>query len=247
MEMANEKSFMDNLRRNYIKPLGVVVDRWSLVKGYLREDMQELDIDIPQDLVNLIVSFYQPLQTKILTQIATNDLYEKVSDKLECDNICWKLIYRGTDDGFSGGQFWSKCDKIENVIVIIKTKDGDIFGGYTAKGFMKHNGRQHTRDDKAFLFGFNEINDTLFADGKFINDEKEVKTFDLKEFEEDYAIYFSPNHLCCFGENGEDILIEENCHLSRANTTNERSYNSNGGLNIYGIFRVIDIEIYKLL
>ena len=35
-----------------------------------------------------------------------------------------ELIYRATKDGFTATAFYNKCDKIPNVIVIIKAKSG---------------------------------------------------------------------------------------------------------------------------
>ena len=46
---------------------------------------------------------------------------------LELNNLCmfkskqkWKLIYKATRDGFNVGDFHSKCDNLENSLVIIE-------------------------------------------------------------------------------------------------------------------------------
>ena len=42
-----------------------------------------------------------------------------------------KLIYRGSEDGFTAAAFHSKCDKKGPTLAIIKSKKGKTFGGYT--------------------------------------------------------------------------------------------------------------------
>jgi hypothetical protein len=82
--------------------------------------------------------------------------------KSECDkykliNLCdfdkfskFRLVYRGSTDGFSGYCFHKHCDPIENTLVIIKTSESYIFGGFT-----KHNwsGKNIIKlDPDAFIF-----------------------------------------------------------------------------------------------
>ncbi len=43
----------------------------------------------------------------------------------------WNLIYRASQDGFEAANFHSKCDNKPNTLVIIKSENGNIFGGYT--------------------------------------------------------------------------------------------------------------------
>ena len=46
-----------------------------------------------------------------------------------------ELIYRASKDGFTAKSFHTKVDNAGAVIVIIKSKNGNVFGGYTAMGF----------------------------------------------------------------------------------------------------------------
>ena len=43
----------------------------------------------------------------------------------------WKLIYRATRDGFDAKDFHSKCDSYQNSLVIIKSSNCNVFGGFT--------------------------------------------------------------------------------------------------------------------
>ncbi|RIB28332.1 hypothetical protein C2G38_1524431 [Gigaspora rosea] len=50
----------------------------------------------------------------------------------------FKLLLRGTRDGFASWAFWNLCDKQTNVVVVIKVKDTDeILGRYNPVGWDK--------------------------------------------------------------------------------------------------------------
>ena len=63
-------------------------------------------------------------------------------------------IYRATEDGDKADDFHRLCDGNTNVIVLIKTKDGKKFGGYTSIGFNNYN--QSNLDDTAFIFSIDK-------------------------------------------------------------------------------------------
>jgi hypothetical protein len=47
----------------------------------------------------------------------------------------WNLIYRASQDGFKASEFHFKCNHIPNTLVIIRSKNGNVFGGYTEKSW----------------------------------------------------------------------------------------------------------------
>ena len=47
----------------------------------------------------------------------------------------WELIYRASRDNFEGSKFHSKCDKKPNTLVIIKSINGNVFGGFTKQNW----------------------------------------------------------------------------------------------------------------
>ena len=72
----------------------------------------------------------------------------------------FRLIYRGSLDGFEPNEFHSKCDNIPNTITIIKSENGNIFGGYTTQTWNSvtdlddlDDGDNKT-DENAFIFSF---------------------------------------------------------------------------------------------
>ncbi len=66
----------------------------------------------------------------------------------------WDLIYRGTRDGFEAESFHSKCDDKSNTLVIIKSINGNVFGGYTEQSWSGEN--FYREDPNAFIFSFKE-------------------------------------------------------------------------------------------
>ncbi|RIB22477.1 hypothetical protein C2G38_2033554 [Gigaspora rosea] len=65
----------------------------------------------------------------------------------------FKLLLRGSRDGFIVGTFWNLCDKKENAILIIKVKDTDeIPGGYNPIGWEKPESYKSISCDKSFIF-----------------------------------------------------------------------------------------------
>lgn len=73
-----------------------------------------------------------------------------LSEKLKSQNLTFKLLYKATRDGDSEDEFHSKCDNINNTLVIIKTKENNIIGGFTTTLWNCINGYNY--DDYAFLF-----------------------------------------------------------------------------------------------
>jgi len=67
-------------------------------------------------------------------------------------NQNWKLIYRATRDGFGATDFHSKCDSYQNSLVIIKSTNGNVFGGYTEQNWS--HSVDYKNDPNAFLLSF---------------------------------------------------------------------------------------------
>ncbi|RIB23949.1 hypothetical protein C2G38_2032280 [Gigaspora rosea] len=65
----------------------------------------------------------------------------------------FKLLLRGTRDGFTPAPFWNLCDRQRNIVVIAKIKDTDeILGGYNPIGWDKSINCGHMDCDESFIF-----------------------------------------------------------------------------------------------
>ena len=64
----------------------------------------------------------------------------------------WQLLYRATRDGFSGEDFHSNCDGFTNTLTIIKSTNGNIFGGFAEKAWNSSGYIGYVVDPKAYIF-----------------------------------------------------------------------------------------------
>ena len=101
----------------------------------------------------------------------------------------WKLQYRATRDGFSAQNFHAKCDTTANTLTIIKSTNGNIFGGFTEKAWNSTG--YYYKDQEAFIFSL-------------VN--KENKPFKIKCTNGACAIFCHSIHGPTFGF-GPDIRI----------------------------------------
>ena len=61
-----------------------------------------------------------------------------------------KLIYRASQDGFEAISFHTKCDRKPNTLIIIKSTNGNVFGGYTEETWNHSN--KYKADPNSFIF-----------------------------------------------------------------------------------------------
>ena len=64
-----------------------------------------------------------------------------------------KLLYRGSQNGWSVSSFHSKCDNKQHTLVVVKTVEGYVFGGYTDQTWNDNDfDGQSKRSSSSFLF-----------------------------------------------------------------------------------------------
>ena len=75
--------------------------------------------------------FYQPMFMNI-SKIIDNEEYDKCLQKwTRCHK--WKLIYRASEHGYTASSFHERCDNVTPTLVIIKSHNDCIFGGFTTQ------------------------------------------------------------------------------------------------------------------
>ena len=140
----------------------------------------------------------------------------------------YKLIYRGSRNGFRAEDFHEKCDGKTNTIVFVQAKNGRRFGGFSEAKWDKSD--SYKNSPNGFLFSL---------------DNKEV--FYNKKNECD--IYCCGEKGPIFGD-GHDLFIDDNC-----NRTNDNCDNTNHSYDTLGkeyalagtkYFYVEDYEVYQL-
>ena len=107
------------------------------------------------NIYNYNVSIFK--DSNICKDIKKYDFILKTIEN-KCSNIKdLKLIYRATRDGDSFDNFFNKCNEIENIILLIKSDNNSIFGGFTIVGFKKEvSGSKTYKDNSAFVFSLDK-------------------------------------------------------------------------------------------
>ena len=177
---------------------------FAVILDYLRaENLNEFRETLPKDEITekeilKEAEFYEVLGLKdlITSEIETSFLQTTFSSSIlshdqirDLINLCgfpkyqkWKLLYRASKDGFSGANFHEKCDGKTHTLTIIKTPNGNIFGGFTEAPWSKKN--DYENDPNALIFSL-------------INKEKTPLV--MKCFRPQYAIYCSESNGPNFG------------------------------------------------
>ena len=153
-------------------------------------------------------------------------------NKFDIDLPTFQGIFQSALDGDSAQKFHKFCDGEPNIIVVIETKNGRRFGGYTKIGFSSDGDTK--RDDFSFLFSLDKM--------KIYKVRKDAK-----------VIFCDSNYGPYFGEkNNKDLQISDNylnknSYVGRANgsfLSMSQDYELNQGNKE---FQVDKLEIFKIL
>ncbi|KAJ5073329.1 hypothetical protein M0811_08737 [Anaeramoeba ignava] len=113
-----------------------------------------------------------------------------------------KLRFSTKKEEFDCKKWHSKCDDKGKTLIIIKTKDNYIFGGFTSIGFKK---------DKRWIYDSNSF---IFSLRNDKNDRKPEK-LSIKKGQESNAIYSHSDYGLLFGN---DIYLLSNLQPGYSNT-----------------------------
>jgi len=91
------------------------------------------------------------INTKIMTSDEIQILIDLIKEKRKKKSVAWKLLFRGSDDGFLASTFHMKCDGVPNTICVIESNHGNVFGGFTTLPWKSDVGRYHV-DEEAFVY-----------------------------------------------------------------------------------------------
>jgi hypothetical protein len=129
--------------------------REKLIKDFIYQPNNNQEPKITKEISQ------RSIDSRIIT-IQHVELISKWIDRLEItdhmkDSYEFKLILRGTRDGFSHRKFHEMCDNQSHTITIIKVKDSnEILGGYNPIIWKSDNNYGTTKDSFIFSFENNE-------------------------------------------------------------------------------------------
>ncbi|KAJ5067901.1 pep-cterm sorting domain-containing protein [Anaeramoeba ignava] len=139
------------------------------------------------------------------TIIRESNHFRKIKQWINDDEFISKmrLGFSAKRDGFSAEKFHEKCDNKGNTLVIIKTTDNYIFGGFTREGW-NYGFQRYITDPNAFIFSLrNPKNDP-------------PQKFTLRQNCEGYALYYFGQYGPNFGS-AYDICLKQDLRSGYTN------------------------------
>lgn len=142
----------------------------------------------------------------------------------------FRLLYRGSRDGYTAKAFHQKCDNQGPTLVLVESNHGKIFGGFadapwTSKGI-------YATSDNNFLFSLDE-----------------QSYYPVKAAQRQWAQYCTASYGPTFG-GGHDLFIADNCNYNNSSMSLGLTYESrnHAASKITGgtSFTVKEIEVFAV-
>ena len=126
--------------------------------------------------------------------ILTNEQSLNLINLIGLNTTNVKLLYQASRDGFDTKIFHSKCDAVPGTLTIIKSKNTNIFGGFTS---AEWSGNGNKFDSTAYLFSLvNSYNVSV----------------KMNYTESNYAIYAYPYYSVMFGVGHDLYCSYDQCY-----------------------------------
>ena len=190
------------------------------VSQWIRKQ-QDKPQNIPISIETLIGNFASLIfgKTQILSVQEDLDLAKLISKQLSnCVIQQYKLIFRASQYDFSAEQFHQQCDREGTdykTVVVIHSRSGNKFGGYTTKSWLRKDTNGYWQEDKsAFVF-------LIFDNcGQEIQQADLPLVFPIKSDSKKFAICCVPAYGPTYGH-GFDIFCDnklKQCEIIQGQT-----------------------------
>jgi hypothetical protein len=150
----------------------------------------------------------------------------------------FRLLYRGSRDGFGAANFHTRCNGHRHTVTLILSTDGWIFGGYTPVAWNSRGTGVADPTRQSFVFT--------------IKNPHNLRARVFIQKAEDNAINDKPSYGPIFG-GGHDLVVCDNCRNANSSwsslgTTSENDTQIAGNQILTGAynFTVQEIEIFEL-
>ena len=134
----------------------------------INKNLQNELIDVKKRLQKIEDKIYFKLNSNIIKEKKEYDFIvarlkkvdlnqdgnNNINNEPENKNISLILLYKASRDGDKAKDFHSKCDNFKNTLILIKTKKGLRFGGFTCQ---KWDGNGDKKDKNAFCFSIDKF------------------------------------------------------------------------------------------
>ncbi len=149
---------------NFLRTIGSPLEKFDLPenKHELEGLLKEASYFKIQSLVDLVWQTFSFDTSIVTSKKHVGELMGLCNLRLSSE---LRLVYRGSRDGFSASHFHSKCDNIPKTLTIVKSANGNIFGGYVGQAWDET--ELGYKDPTAFLFSLvNKENSPLKFNAK---------------------------------------------------------------------------------
>ena len=125
------------------------------ISSYNRTNPNLNNVNFTKDSINSVIVNFDDI---IFIQNRIKAIHPKIKE------VYFNLVYRASQDGDKASDFHKKCDAIGPNVILIKTRKGNIFGGFTFKNWEhlprdidvnRPNLGSASRDTNAFGFSVN--------------------------------------------------------------------------------------------
>ena len=172
-----------------------------------------------------IAKFKETINSHIMKYNELNLIKTGIKNKLDKKIKKWTLIFRASENGYKAEDFHNICDGRKNTVVLVKTKTGRRFGGFSDTQWSQNG--SYNSSSYGFIFSFDN-NDIYYNRNST------------------YSIYCVSGYGPYFGS---DFYISNNCNESQSYESLGSYYENNGKkypLTGYSNFLIKDYEIYQL-
>ena len=233
-EMENLKKNCENKiknNENEMAKLNKEIERYkinSLENDQFRNKIINLETLIQELTEKLQKTQEKEVKGDIIHNMKELKLITKKIKKKKSTRMIIDLLYKASIDGDSAQVFHQKCDKAKNTIVLIETKNGKRFGGYTTCNWSGN--CIEKKDSEAFIFSFDKM-----------------KTYDNIPGDNAIGCYpkFGPVFLGCQIKIFDDAFVNGGTtHEKELNFNTTEDYELTGGDKT---FEIKDIEVYEVI
>ena len=233
-EMENLKKNCENKiknNENEMAKLNKEIERYkinSLENDQFRNKIINLETLIQELTEKLEKTQEKEVKGDIIHNMKELKLITKKIKKKKSTRMIIDLLYKASIDGDSAQVFHQKCDKAKNTIVLIETKNGKRFGGYTTCNWSGN--CIEKKDSEAFIFSFDKM-----------------KTYDNIPGDNAIGCYpkFGPVFLGCQIKIFDDAFDNGGTtHEKELNFNTTEDYELTGGDKT---FEIKDIEVYEVI
>ncbi|KAJ5070667.1 pep-cterm sorting domain-containing protein [Anaeramoeba ignava] len=185
----SEQEIEDTLKEDLI-PNQISQKLIQFQKLQKQNDKKELDQFIQNENENSLI--FQPRVRFKSLIIQEKEHFKKLKEWINDDEFFYKmdLGFSAKRDGFDCNKWHSICDNKGKTLVIIKTKDNFIFGGFTQVGWTTDKSKWRKENRNGYFGYIIDPNAFIFSLRNDKNDRKSEK-FKIKKENQQYSIFYN--------------------------------------------------------